>query len=76
MSDNIDKKKEEPEQQQQGPQDDAAVTFAPTQATGGTGRDLFAPAHPSNRSELMGPLLRRKKVISMPLGAGGKWELR
>jgi hypothetical protein len=40
---------------------------AQTQATATIGR----PIYPVQEEELMGPILRRKKVVSMPLGAGG-----
>ena len=30
--------------------------------------DVFAPASPRHATEMMGPILRRKKVVSMPLG--------
>ena len=56
------------------------VMFAPT---GGrrhmdANHELFPPRATrqgllqQQQSELMGPLLRRKKVVSMPLGAGGE----
>lgn len=38
----------------------------------GRGHELFAPARPvSYDGEMMGPILRRKKVVSLPLGRGG-----
>ena len=33
--------------------------------------ELFSPARTTDHPHLMGPLLRRKKVVSMPLGYGG-----
>ena len=50
------------------------VTFEPTitLADAGTNHELFSRPAASRNPELMGPILRRKKVVSMPLGAGGK----
>ena len=35
------------------------------------GRELFGPGRRVNDGEMMGPILRRKKVVSLPLGRGG-----
>ncbi len=49
------------------------LTFAPTgNSSVDRNQDLFSPPALPRNPELMGPILRRKKVVSMPLGAGGK----
>lgn len=49
------------------------VTFAPTSnASVDPNHAMFSPPAASRNPELMGPILRRKKVVSMPLGAGGE----
>ena len=50
------------------------VSHPQQQANGSDHLHLFAP--PTRRArgdgEMMGPILRRKKVVSLPLGHGGK----
>mmetsp|Transcript_3455 Transcript_3455/g.6916 ORF Transcript_3455/g.6916 Transcript_3455/m.6916 type:complete len:916 (-) Transcript_3455:40-2787(-) len=36
-------------------------------------RQLFAPPRAHQQGEMMGPILRRKKVVSLPLGHGGEF---
>jgi hypothetical protein len=52
------------------------VTFGPTpNADLDVGHELFSRPAAINHDIMMGPILRRKKVVSMPLGAGGKCSL-
>lgn len=49
------------------------VTFGPTGSTElDSDHQLFSLPAATRNHELMGPILRRKKVLSMPLGAGGE----
>lgn len=51
---------------------DDLIAFPPSSATASvTHQHMFTAGHPPRDGELMGPILRRKKVVSMPLGAGG-----
>lgn len=60
---------------------DTATVEAPAASQRGiAGHELFNPPSPRARAyrqhgEMMGPILRRKKVVSLPLGHGGKYTV-
>lgn len=54
---------------------DANVNSRQRQQSAGRSHDLFAPPRGRHEpGEMMGPILRRKKVVSLPLGGGGTNE--
>ena len=59
--------------------DSEVMEFSPSINHGGDGNAahvMFSPpfARQNNDNEMMGPILRRKKVVSMPLGAEGMYR--